>query len=134
MLRQEPLIPTTGNEYPQHQRGKIRLNEIVKEKAFIITNYEVSLGTTETSLGERYFIADILGFWYDIRRGTFKKVDFEVDGNYHNSRTQLYKMVLRDNALLRKGIQTVRILVGDLVGKKKLDSETIWKEILYQLD
>ena len=126
------MIPITGNEYPQHIKGKERVYQIITEKG-LIAKYEVSLGITETEIGIRNFTADIFAFWTNARTGITKRIAFEIDGKYHNSKLQLHKMANRDKALRKRGIYTVRLRTDWLVGKGKVDDQTIWNEILYQL-
>jgi hypothetical protein len=125
-------LKTTGNEYPPHIKAKERLKAIIEEKG-LIADYEIGIGSTETEIGQRDYTVDLFAFWTNARTGITKRIAFEIDGKYHNSKTQLYKMRNRDKALLNKGIYTVRLRTGWLVGRGKVDDETIWNEILYQL-
>ncbi len=126
-------VATTGNESEQHQRAKQRLKEIVEDMG-MVADYEISTGTTETEIGTRNYTVDLFAFWTDPRAGTTKKIAFEVQGfKGHNSTRQIARDINRDKAHLAKGIYTVRILMKDLVGKKKLDNSTIIADILWQL-
>lgn len=128
----EMSIPTTGNESEQHQKAKIRLKQIVTDLG-IIADYEIKTGYTQTDIGERTYTVDLFGFW-TTRKGT-EKIAFEVRGyKGHDSKWSNYKDRCRDKAHLAKGIKTVRIEMKDLVGRKKMDDETIKEEILWQLD
>ena len=130
------MFKTTGNESPQHQKAKKRLHQILEESPyFIVSDYEISLGTTKTALGQRDYTADLFGFWYNPRKGTHRKIAFEVRGfKGHNSKRNAARDQLRDCALAEKGIETVRLEMLDLVGKKKLGDILILNEILYQLN
>ena len=129
----EMSIPTLGNESKQHTNAKIRLKRIVEDMGFV-AEYEISTGTTETALGERNYTIDIFAFWTNARTGVTKKIAFEVEGfKGHESKRQHVRDINRDKAHLQKGIYTVRINMKDLVGKKRLDINTIEDEICYQL-
>ena len=126
-------IPTLGNESKQHTNAKIRLKRIVEDMGFV-AEYEISTGTTKTALGERNYTVDIFAFWTHAATGVTHKIAFEVHGfKGHHSKRNDTRDKIRDNALIRKGILTVRIDMHDLVGKKKLDDNIIKEEIIWQL-
>jgi hypothetical protein len=126
-------IATTGNESKQHIAAKRRLFTIVEEMG-MIADFEIHTGTTETTLGERSYTVDLFAFWTHARTGITEKIAFEVEGyKGHNSSRQRARDKFRDNEHLKKGIVTVRLLMGDLIGSQKLDDATIQLEILYQL-
>lgn len=126
-------IPITGPESLAHQKAKLRLFQIVKQMG-MVADFEIRTGTTETALGKRNFTADIFAFWYDAGSRTFKKIIFEVDWKHHNTERNINRDNNRDKAHKEKGIQTVRILTPDLIGKKKIDDATIKADILWQLN
>ncbi len=126
-------IATTGNESQQHKNAKIRLKQIVEDMG-MIADYEISTGTTETEIGSRNYKVDLFAFWTHIGTGNTEKIAFEVEGfKGHNSKRQNARDNNRDKGHLTKRIKTVRIGMKDLVGRKKIDDETIMAEIRWQL-
>ncbi len=82
----------------------------------------------ETPLGPREYWPDIFALKDE------KWTAFEVDGaKGHSTKTDIFKMKLRDSALLDKGVRTVRLKTNDLVGRKKQPLNIILEEIDYQL-
>jgi hypothetical protein len=127
-------IATTGNESKQHIAAKRRLYDII-DKMGMIADFEISTGTSETTLGERDYTVDLFAFWTHARTGITEKIAFEVEGyKGHNSTRQRARDKFRDQAHLNKGIRTVRIDMKVLVGKQKLDDDVIEHEILWQLN
>jgi hypothetical protein len=126
-------IATTGNESKQHINAKRRLFDIVEDLG-MVADFEIRTGTTETTLGPRDYTVDLFAFWTHARTGVTEKIAFEVEGyKGHNSTRQRNRDKFRDQVHAEKGIKTVRIQMYDLIGRDKLDDNTISLEILYQL-
>lgn len=126
-------IATTGNESKEHINAKVRLWHIVVYMGFA-PDYEIRTGTTKTDRGDRNYTVDLFAYYIHAKSGQSIKVAFEVEGfKGHNSNRQIARDNNRDKGHLTKNIYTVRIKMKDLVGKKKLDSDTIKEEIIYQL-
>jgi hypothetical protein len=116
------------NESPRHWAAKYALQKILLENDYSIIDDEFALETINTVVGERDYIIDL----FAQKEG--KRYAFELDGKVgHSTKRDLYKMKIRDGALLQIGIKTIRLKVNDLVGKKKQGVDIILKEIEYQL-
>lgn len=81
-----------------------------------------------TSLGPRSYIADVYAEKIINNADgtiTIQKLAIEIDGKYHKSS----KDKLRDQRLRENGILTVRFPTSWVYGRKKLDDETLLKQI-----
>jgi hypothetical protein len=117
------------NESPRHWAAKYALQKILLENDYSIIDDEFALETINTVVGERDYIIDL--FAEDNK--DCKRYAFELDGKVgHSTKRDLYKMRIRDGALLQIGIKTIRLKTNDLVGKKKQPVEVILQEIEYQ--
>jgi hypothetical protein len=115
-------------ESPKHWLAKLTLQKILLENDWSIIDDEYALRTINTVVGERDYTIDLFA------EKDGKRYAFECDGKKgHSSKRDLYKMKIRDGALLTIGIKTIRLKVDDLVGKKKQGVDIILKEIEYQL-
>ena len=118
-----------GNESPKHWTAKLVLQKILLENDYSIIDDEFALETINTIIGERDYIIDL--FAEDNKDGI--RYAFELDGKVgHSTKRDLYKMKIRDGALLEIGIKTIRLKTNDLVGKKKQAVSLILEEIEYQ--
>ena len=122
------LVPTTGNEYPNHINAKIRLKEILKTAGYKDIQFEVQQPTVMLKgLGERRYTADIQA------TKKRKKYIFEIDGmRGHSSRRNRAKDKTRDGALLKLKRRTIRLPTWWLVGEGKLSDREILDEIEWQ--
>ena len=130
---QELILLTNGNEYPEHIHAKKRLSKILRKKGFI-TYYEVNTGTTETEIGPRSYILDILGIWQYPNRSV-QEIAFEVDGKKgHHSKRNRDRDKFRDRVHWEyQRIPTVRLNRFWLTGRGKVTDDDIWIEIIWQL-
>jgi hypothetical protein len=124
------VIPTTGNEYPQHKKAKFRLAEILKTAGYENICYETQqVKVMLEFLGERRYIADVTAE----KEG--KQYIFEIDGKRgHSSKWILSKDKARDRALLVSlGKRTIRIPTGWLIGRGQLSDLDILKHIEWRI-
>ena len=114
-------------ESEKHWDAKAALTKILLLNDYSLVIDEYALRTINTVVGERDYTVDL----FAEKEG--KRYAFELDGKVgHSTKRDLYKMKIRDEALLALGIKTIRISVNDVVGRKKQPLEVILDEIEYQ--
>ena len=130
---EELLLLTKGNEYPEHIHAKKRLSKILRKKGFY-TFYEVDTGPTETEIGQRSYTADILAVWQHAT-GDVQEFIFEVDGKKgHSSQRGRTRDKFRDRVHWEyQRLPTIRLERPWLSGRKKVDDQDIWIEVIWQL-
>ena len=115
-------------ESEKHWDAKAALTKILLLNDYSLVIDEYALRTINTVVGERDYTVDLFA---EDKEG--KRYAFELDGKVgHSTKRDFYKMKIRDEALLTLGIQTIRLGVDDVVGRKKQPLKLILKEIEYQ--
>jgi hypothetical protein len=130
ILRKINVPKGPGNEYPQHNKAKERLGEILKTAGYENISYETQQAEVMLEfLGERRYIADITAE----KEG--RHYIFEIDGiKNHSTRRNKAKDKARDRAMLVSlGKRTIRVQTWWLVGRGRLSDLDILKEIEWQL-
>ncbi len=122
-------VPTTGNEYPQHKKAKVRLKEILKTAGYYNISFEVQQPEVMCGmLGERTYTADVQAE----KEGRI--YIFEIDGKKnHSTRRNKARDKTRDGALFGIGRWTIRIPTRWIVGTKRFSDREILEEIEWQL-